>query len=106
MDHSLLAYGPLASGRLSGAMRPGHTFGDDDWRSGRGEFARWRDEGPEWAFDPEPLARTLGGRRSGGTTTGRAGPQLPAASRARTKSVCRRLSPARHHMPPPSNGTG
>ncbi len=54
-----LAYGPLASGRLSGAMRPGHTFGDDDWRSGRGEFASWRDEGPEWAFDPEPLARTL-----------------------------------------------
>ncbi len=54
-----LAYGPLASGRLSGAMKPGHTFGDDDWRSGRGEFASWRDEGQEWPFDPEPLARTL-----------------------------------------------
>jgi aryl-alcohol dehydrogenase-like predicted oxidoreductase len=53
-----LAYSPLAAGRLTGALRPGHSFGEDDWRSGRGEFAGWRGEG-EWGFDPEPLARDL-----------------------------------------------
>jgi aryl-alcohol dehydrogenase-like predicted oxidoreductase len=55
-----LAYSPLAAGRLTGAMRSDHRFGDDDWRSGRGKFADWRDEGSEWSFDPEPLARDLG----------------------------------------------
>jgi aryl-alcohol dehydrogenase-like predicted oxidoreductase len=55
-----LAYSPLAAGRLTGAMRPDHRFGDDDWRSGRGRFAEWRDEGAEWSFDPAPLARDLG----------------------------------------------
>src|SRR3954451_20575981 len=54
-----LAYSPLAAGRLTGAMRPDHTFGNDDWRSGRGEFADWRDEGQEWGFDPGPLGRDL-----------------------------------------------
>ena len=54
-----LAYAPLASGRLSGAMHPRHGFGDDDWRSGRGSFASWRDEGEEWAFDPGPLTAAL-----------------------------------------------
>jgi aryl-alcohol dehydrogenase-like predicted oxidoreductase len=53
-----LAYSPLAAGRLTGAMRPGTTFGDGDWRSGRGEFADWRGDG-EWPFDPVPLARDL-----------------------------------------------
>ena len=55
-----LAYSPLAAGRLTGAMRPGHRFGEEDWRSGRGRYAGWREEGSEWAFDPEPLARDLG----------------------------------------------
>lgn len=54
-----LAYSPLAAGRLTGAMRAGHSFGDDDWRSGRGRFADWREDGEEWSFDPEPLARDL-----------------------------------------------
>ena len=54
-----LAYAPLASGRLSGAMHPRHGFGEDDWRSGRGSFASWRDEGEEWAFDPGPLTAAL-----------------------------------------------
>jgi aryl-alcohol dehydrogenase-like predicted oxidoreductase len=54
-----LAYSPLAAGRLTGAMRPGHTFEDDDWRSGRGRYRSWRDEGSEWPFDPEPLGRAL-----------------------------------------------
>ena len=49
-----------SAGRLTGAMRPDHRFGDDDWRSGRGRFAEWRDEGAEWSFDPAPLARDLG----------------------------------------------
>jgi aryl-alcohol dehydrogenase-like predicted oxidoreductase len=55
-----LTYSPLAAGRLTGALRPDHRFGDDDWRSGRGRFAEWRDEGAEWSFDPAPLARDLG----------------------------------------------
>lgn len=54
-----LAYSPLAAGRLSGAMQPGHRFGDDDWRSGAGRYADWREDGSEWSFDPEPLARDL-----------------------------------------------
>jgi aryl-alcohol dehydrogenase-like predicted oxidoreductase len=54
-----LAYSPLAAGRLTGAMRPDHRFGQDDWRSGRGRFASWREQGSEWSFDPEPLARDL-----------------------------------------------
>jgi len=54
-----LAYAPLASGRLSGAMHPRHGFGEDDWRSGRGSFASWRAEGEEWAFDPGPLTAAL-----------------------------------------------
>jgi aryl-alcohol dehydrogenase-like predicted oxidoreductase len=54
-----LAYAPLASGRLTGAMHARHGFGDDDWRSGRGSFASWRDEGEEWAFDPGPLTAAL-----------------------------------------------
>jgi aryl-alcohol dehydrogenase-like predicted oxidoreductase len=54
-----LAYSPLAAGRLTGVIRPGHTFGADDWRSGRGQYESWRDEGSEWPFDPEPLARGL-----------------------------------------------
>ena len=58
-----LAYAPLASGRLSGAMHPRHGFGDDDWRSGRGSFASWRDEGEEWAFDPGPLTARARPRR-------------------------------------------
>ena len=40
-------------------MHPRHGFGDDDWRSGRGSFASWRDEGEEWAFDPGPLTAAL-----------------------------------------------
>jgi aryl-alcohol dehydrogenase-like predicted oxidoreductase len=54
-----LAYSPLAAGRLTGAMQPGHSFGEDDWRSGRGRFADWREDGSEWSFDPDPLARDL-----------------------------------------------
>jgi aryl-alcohol dehydrogenase-like predicted oxidoreductase len=54
-----LAYSPLAAGRLTGAIAPGHRFGEDDWRSGAGAFASWREEGEEWPFDPEPLARDL-----------------------------------------------
>jgi aryl-alcohol dehydrogenase-like predicted oxidoreductase len=53
-----LAYSPLAAGRLSGALAHDHEFSDDDWRSGRGKYASWRDEeGGEWPFDPEPMAR-------------------------------------------------
>src|SRR3954447_19807901 len=55
-----LAYSPLAAGRLTGAMRPDHEFGEGDWRSGRGRFEEWREEGSEWSFDPVPLARDLG----------------------------------------------
>jgi aryl-alcohol dehydrogenase-like predicted oxidoreductase len=54
-----LAYAALASGRLTGAMHARHGFGDDDWRSGRGSFASWREEGEEWAFDPGPLTAAL-----------------------------------------------
>jgi aryl-alcohol dehydrogenase-like predicted oxidoreductase len=54
-----LAYSPLAAGRLTGAMRPDHQFGEGDWRSGRGTYADWREEGSEWSFDPGPLARDL-----------------------------------------------
>jgi aryl-alcohol dehydrogenase-like predicted oxidoreductase len=54
-----LAYSPLAAGRLTGAMRPDHRFGEEDWRSGRGRYAAWREAGSEWSFDPEPLARDL-----------------------------------------------
>jgi aryl-alcohol dehydrogenase-like predicted oxidoreductase len=53
-----LAYSPLAAGRLSGALAHDHEFSDEDWRSGRGKYASWRDEeGGEWPFDPEPMAR-------------------------------------------------
>jgi methylglyoxal reductase len=51
-----LAYSPLAAGRLTGALAHDHEFPDDDWRSGRGKYASWRDDG-EWPFDPEPMAR-------------------------------------------------
>ncbi len=54
-----LAYSPLASGLLTGAYSTGHRFGDDDWRSGRGRFESWREDGEEWWFDPEPLARVV-----------------------------------------------
>jgi aryl-alcohol dehydrogenase-like predicted oxidoreductase len=54
-----LAYSPLAAGRLSGAMQPGHRFSEEDWRSGAGRYASWREQGSEWSFDPEPLARDL-----------------------------------------------
>jgi aryl-alcohol dehydrogenase-like predicted oxidoreductase len=54
-----LAYSPLAAGRLTGAIAPGHRFGEDDWRGGAGRFADWREDGSEWSFDPEPLARDL-----------------------------------------------
>src|SRR6185437_3810489 len=50
--------GYLASSRLTGALARDHAFSDDDWRSGRGEYASWRDEEDgEWPFDPEPMAR-------------------------------------------------
>src|SRR3954464_3123818 len=53
-----LAYSPLAAGRLTGALAHDHEFSDDDWRSGRGEYASWRDEEDgEWPFDPGPMAR-------------------------------------------------
>ena len=53
-----LAYSPLAAGRLTGALARGHVFSDDDWRSGRGEYASWRDEEDgEWPFDPGAMAR-------------------------------------------------
>jgi len=53
-----LAYSPLAAGRLTGALARDHVFSDDDWRSGRGEYASWRDEEDgEWPFDPGPMAR-------------------------------------------------
>jgi aryl-alcohol dehydrogenase-like predicted oxidoreductase len=53
-----LAYSPLAAGRLTGALARDHEFSDDDWRSGRGKYAAWRDEeGGEWPFDPGPMAR-------------------------------------------------
>jgi aryl-alcohol dehydrogenase-like predicted oxidoreductase len=52
-----LAYSPLAAGLLTGALAHDHEFSDDDWRSGRGKFASWREEGGEWPFDPEPMAR-------------------------------------------------
>jgi aryl-alcohol dehydrogenase-like predicted oxidoreductase len=53
-----LAYSPLAAGRLSGALAHDHEFSDDDWRSGRGKYASWRDEEDgEWPFDPAPMAR-------------------------------------------------
>jgi aryl-alcohol dehydrogenase-like predicted oxidoreductase len=51
-----LAYSPLAAGRLSGALAHDHEFSEDDWRSGRGKYASWREDG-EWPFDPEPMAR-------------------------------------------------
>lgn len=54
-----LAYSPLGSGLLSGHLTADRRFGDDDWRSGRGEFASERTDGKEWPFDPEPLARTV-----------------------------------------------
>ena len=54
-----LAYSPLGSGLLAGRLAADQRFGDDDWRSGRGEFASERTEGEEWPFDPEPLARTV-----------------------------------------------
>jgi aryl-alcohol dehydrogenase-like predicted oxidoreductase len=54
-----LAYSPLAAGRLSGAMTPDVVFGSGDWRGGQGEFASWREQGEEWPFDREPLARAL-----------------------------------------------
>ena len=53
-----LAYSPMAAGRLTGAL-VGHTFSDGDWRSGSGRFADWREDGEEWPFDAEPLARAL-----------------------------------------------
>ena len=54
-----LAYSPLAAGRLTGAIRAGHRFGPDDWRSGAGRFADWRTDGEEWPFDPDALERDL-----------------------------------------------
>jgi len=54
-----LAYSPLGSGLLGGTLTADQRFGDDDWRSGRGQFASERTEGQEWPFDPEPLARTV-----------------------------------------------
>jgi aryl-alcohol dehydrogenase-like predicted oxidoreductase len=54
-----LAYSPMAAGRLTGGLAPGHTFGEGDWRSGRGRFADWREDGEEWPFDDGPLARAL-----------------------------------------------
>jgi aryl-alcohol dehydrogenase-like predicted oxidoreductase len=51
-----LAYSPLAAGRLTGALAHDHEFGDDDWRSGRGKYASWREEDGEWPFDPGPMA--------------------------------------------------
>lgn len=54
-----LAYSPLAAGRLTGAMSPHQVFPDEDWRSGRGTYASWREPGEEWAFDAEPLRRDL-----------------------------------------------
>ena len=53
-----LAYSPLAAGRLTGALAHDHEFSADDWRSGRGEYAAWREEEDgEWPFDPGPMAR-------------------------------------------------
>jgi aryl-alcohol dehydrogenase-like predicted oxidoreductase len=51
-----LAYSPLAAGRLTGALAHNHEFSEDDWRSGRGRYASWRDEDDEWPFDPEQMA--------------------------------------------------
>jgi aryl-alcohol dehydrogenase-like predicted oxidoreductase len=59
MGIGYLAYSPMAAGRLTGGLPPGHRFGEGDWRSGRGRFAHWREEGEEWPFDDEPLARAL-----------------------------------------------
>ena len=61
MGIGYLAYSPLAAGRLTGGLPPGHSFGDGDWRSGRGRFADWREDGEEWPFDEQPLARALAG---------------------------------------------
>jgi len=53
-----LAYSPLAAGRLTGSLAHNHEFADDDWRSGRGTYASWREEeNGEWPFDPGPMAR-------------------------------------------------
>ena len=34
-------------------------FGEDDWRSGAGRFADWREQESDWPFDPGPLAEAL-----------------------------------------------
>jgi aryl-alcohol dehydrogenase-like predicted oxidoreductase len=60
MGIGYLAYSPLAAGRLTGALSADARFSADDWRSGRGAYADWREEGAEWGFDPGPLARDLG----------------------------------------------
>jgi aryl-alcohol dehydrogenase-like predicted oxidoreductase len=54
-----LAYSPLAAGRLTGAMAAGHVFDEGDWRGGRGSYSDWREDGEEWPFDPQPLARAM-----------------------------------------------
>ena len=54
-----LAYSPLAAGRLTGGMRPDVGFSEDDWRSGAGRFADWREQESDWPFDPGPLSEAL-----------------------------------------------
>ena len=65
-----LAYSPLGSGLLTGQLTADQRFGDDDWRSGRGEFAGERTEGQEWPFDPEPLSRTVAAMEEVGELAG------------------------------------
>jgi aryl-alcohol dehydrogenase-like predicted oxidoreductase len=65
-----LAYSPLGSGLLTGQLTADQRFGDDDWRSGRGEFASERTEGEEWPFDPEPLGRTVAAMEEVGELAG------------------------------------
>ncbi len=50
------AYSPMGAGMLTGALKPGHVFADDDWRSGR----LWEDEEQHEAFRPGAFEENLG----------------------------------------------
>ena len=72
-----LAYSPLGAGILTGALRPGHVFSDDDWRGGRGED----EEHPE-LFRPGAFEVNLGKAEQLGKLAARLGTTTAALALA------------------------
>ena len=86
----VIAYSPMASGLLTGAMTPERIarLPADDWRRGNSDFRE-----PQLVAQPETGADAAGHRQAPRALAGRGGRGLGAAAAGRHRRHCRRRRP-------------